>query len=135
MEVAIEQCKALHWQDLASEAGKIVSIWRNYCLGPTTIGDYIVDEDVYFSETDGYLTQALLLHLKAEFTEFIHMEDWRDLFKKGIPKGALSSLRLVAKRRSFEGTCRICQSWNEATPVTLQPIDVVNAYLEIHKNN
>lgn len=81
-------------------------------------GDYIVDVDSAWFESfilrHGYQMGQLLSHLKAEFPkEFEGIDSRRDLLKEPLPEGCLRRIMLVSKRRTFEGTCEICQGWEK----------------------
>lgn len=80
---------------------------------PLTNPSYVgfITDDPQFEQIDTHLAQSLLSHLKAEFSEFAASEDWRDLIMTGLGAERISGLVLVASKRTFEGTCTICQSW------------------------
>jgi hypothetical protein len=92
---------------------------EHYDSGRVIKDDYIV-EDVYSFLLDSssvrfvYEVEQLLSHLKAEFPkEFEGIDSWSDLLKSPLPKGCLHKIVLVSKRRTFEGTCDICQGWQK----------------------
>ncbi len=111
---AIEEARAKHWSDLASLADKIVKWWRKYCFEePHYPSAYILD-DPDFETVNYMLAQALLAHLKAEFAECRGMTDWKELVATDLKSDIVVSMRLVAFRRTFVGSCEICQSWANA---------------------
>lgn len=81
--------------------------------------EYVID--VYsagfeaFALEEGYLAKCLLTHLKYEFPkEFSVITDWKGLLANPPPQGCVSRLRLVAKKRIFEGTCEICEAYKRS---------------------
>ena len=106
-----------HWNKLSTLAEKFVSMWLEYFeAGTFAEGYHIVDVDSMwfesFTNKNGYMANKLLRHLKAEFPkEFGSMSDWLDLLKYPLPEGGFDKLRLVAERKTFKGTCDICQGW------------------------
>jgi len=109
-----------HWEDLAQVAAELDDMWIQHLESGRGIedGDYIVDVDSAWFESfilrHGYQMGQLLSHLKAEFPEeFEGIDGWRDLLKEPLPGGCLRRITLVSKRRTFEGTCEICQGWEK----------------------
>jgi len=110
----IDEARAKHWNDLACLAEKIVKWWRKYYFeGPHLPEAYILD-DPDFESIDYILGQSLLDHLKAEFPDCRDMTHWRELVATKLKSDVVVSMRLVAFRRTFIGTCEICQSWEDA---------------------
>lgn len=113
---AIELAREKHWEDLTRIAGQFNNMWTRFLASGSVRQGYIVDVDsaafeVLQLETYG-LARSLLTHLKAEFPEeFKSIDDWRKLLITPLPSGCFHKLGLVANRRTFEGTCDICQSW------------------------
>ena len=99
-------------------AKKLNDIWIQHLESGRIIEGYIVDVDSAWFESFtlryGYQAAQLLSHLKAEFPkEFEGIDGWRDLLKEPLPEGCLRRIMLVSKRRTFEGTCEICQGWQK----------------------
>lgn len=109
---------AKHWDELAQVAAKLDAMWGEHLDSGRVVEDhdYIADVDLAWVESSStrfaYEVTQLLSHLKAEFPkEFEGIDSWRDLLKSPLPKGCLHRILLVSKRRTFEGTCEICQEW------------------------
>lgn len=108
-----------HWEDLAQLANQFSNMWTRFLASGSVRQGYIVDVDsaafeVLQLETYG-LAQSLLTHLKAEFPEeFKSIDDWRKLLITPLPSGCFQKLGLVANRRTFEGTCDICDGWGQS---------------------
>ena len=105
-----------HWDDLAKTAKQFVSIWTAYLDSGRLVTGYIVDIDSaefeHFTLENGYRAQLLLRHLKAEFPgEFSSITEWKQLLQDPLPPECFKKLLLVANRRTFQGTCEICQDW------------------------
>ena len=107
-----------HWDDLSVMAKQFDDMWISHLESGTVIKKgYIVDADASWFESfalrNNYLAKLLLTHLKAEFpAEFKYIDGWRDLLKEPLPKGCLEKLMVVVRRRTFNGTCDICQGWS-----------------------
>lgn len=111
---------AKHWDDLAQLAAKLDTMWGEHLDSGrvTEDHDYIADVDLAWVESSSarfaYEVRQLLSHLKAEFSkEFEGIDSWSDLLRSPLPKGCLRRIVLVSKRRTFEGTCEICQGWQK----------------------
>lgn len=111
---------AKHWDDLAQLAAKLDTMWGEHLDSGRVVEDhdYIADVDLAWAESSSarfaYEVRQLLSHLKAEFPkEFEGVVSWSDLLKSPLPKGCLHKLVLVSKRRTFEGTCEICEGWQK----------------------
>lgn len=109
---------AKHWEDLAQVAAKLDAMWGEHFDSGRVVEDhdYIADVDLAWVESPSarfaYKVKQLLSHLKTEFPkEFEGIDSWSDLLKSPLPKGCLRRIMLVSKRRTFEGTCEICQGW------------------------
>lgn len=110
---AIELAKAKHWSDLAGMARKVLAEWDPDCCHATLASSSYIINDDDFEKFDDFLMIGLLSHLKAEFPCYSTMERWRQLFKKGVTKEFFSGLETVVHRRTFQGTCPICESWGK----------------------
>ncbi len=111
---------AKHWDDLAQLAAKLDTMWGEHLDSGRVIEDYdyIADVDLAWVESSSarfaYEVTQLLAHLKAEFPEeFEAIDSWSDLLKEPLPEGCLRRIMLVSKRRTFEGTCEICEGWQK----------------------
>ncbi len=116
-ELESQSARAKHWDDLAAMAKQFDDMWIKHLESGLIITGYIVDVDTAWHEgftlRCDYRAKQLLTHLKAEFsTEFERIESWRDLLKSPLPTGCLMKLTLVVNRRTFKGTCEICQDWS-----------------------
>lgn len=138
---ALEKAKIKHWNELVTQANHILTLWRKFCEGPHPrdgYSGYVVGEE-YLIEMDELLGEGLLSHLSAEFPEdFQGVKKFTDLLSLDIPNGAISKLRLIAQRRTFDGTfCQVCKAWQESFPASKQIFTspIIAAYLESHKNN
>ena len=105
-----ELAREEHRRDLAGTAGQILSFWEQHSFNNIDYYGFIID-DPQFEQVDAHLANGLLSHLKSESSAFSSMKDWRDLVNKDIPRDALSNLALIARRRTFQGACEICQAW------------------------
>ncbi len=101
-----------HGNDLKKTANLFASFWEQYALSHPVGGyqGYIID-DSQFEQIDAQLAMSYLYHLKAEFSEFSGIKDWRDLLSIDLSTEAQSKLALMAKRGGFGGTCPICELW------------------------
>ena len=138
----MDKAKIEHWDDLVNQANYVLRLWRNFYAGPhpTTGGfnGYVVD-DACLSEIDTLLGEALVSHLRAEFPQhFQGVKRFADLLSLKLPGDAISKLRLVSQRRTFDGTfCQICDAWQQ-TPSAIKQMptkSLIDAYLEFHNNN
>jgi hypothetical protein len=107
-----------HWDDLGKTACQLDDMWTKHLESGRIIEDYIVDtESDWFESFNlryGYQMAQLLSHLKAEFPrEFEGIDSWWYLVRSPLPKGCLRMIMLVSKRKTFEGTCEICQGWQK----------------------
>ena len=100
----------MHWGDLVKVANQILSFRERWWEHSTKGATYILDDDEW-EVIDHLIATGLLCHLKAEFPEdFKAIGEWRDMLKPAPPEG-FGRLLLVTRRRTFAGTCYICESW------------------------
>jgi len=99
-----------HWQELATLAGELVSLWEEYNVGHPVGGydGYIIDDPLMIELPSGLLS-SLLMHLKYEFPEFGNIKDWRELLKIDTAQDLIVKLALVAHRKTLKGTCPFCK--------------------------
>ena len=107
---ATELAKAKHWEELATLAGQLVSLWDEYNVSHPVGGyyGYIIDDPLMI-ELPGGLLSSLLIHLKQEFSEFGNIESWKELLKIDTVDELIVKLALVAHRRTLKGTCPFCE--------------------------
>ena len=107
---AVELAKTKHWEELATLASKLVSLWKEYNIGHPVGGydGYIIDDPLMIELPSGLLS-SLLIHLKQEFPEFENISDWRELLKIDTVDELIVKLALVAHRRTLKGTCPFCE--------------------------
>jgi len=132
---AVEQAKAVHWQDLAEMAKHIRrDLARRAKLKElpegTVMGIPITPIQLPVHISESFLAQNLLLHLKVEFPEL----PWDELQGADVPRESLAALQLVAARRTFRGTCEICAEWEEKedapVPTTIETQEAVRQFLK-----
>lgn len=101
---------AKHWEELATLAGKLVSLWDEYNMGHPVGGydGYIIDDPLMIELPSGLLS-SLLIHLKNEFPEFGNINNWKELLKIDTDSELIVKLALVAHRRTLKGTCSFCK--------------------------
>jgi len=135
---AIEQARSEHWRVITKQAESLRSLWWKYLDGPYIGADtgYIVD-DAYFESVDRLVVSSLLSHLKSEFSEFESIADWKGLFGVNLSSTQLSKLDLISHRGTFQGTCAICEHWQESQSAkpALMTLQLMQAYLEPHKSS
>ncbi len=116
-----------HWDKLAEAADglarniRLVTDKGGYIFGDVMSG-YIFTSGVFDSKEQTPLNRIhkttakyLLPHIYTEFPEFEIITDWRRLsaseIKQKISRDMLNNLNLLSQRKSFLGTCKICESW------------------------
>ncbi len=116
-----------HWNSLAEASNGLARNFRlvtdkgGYIFGDVMSG-YIYTSGVIDSKEQTPLNRVnktnakyLLPHIYAEFPEFEIITDWRRLsapeIKQIISRDMLNNLNLLSQRKSFLGTCKICESW------------------------
>lgn len=119
-----------HWNDLATTAAKLLQPPVNYSR-------VFVDRDWTIEPVDPYLSQCLAAHLKMEFPEFSWPHDREAWTSSNIKLRHI--LRLLSRRRTFIGTCEICDGWNrdydppENTAIETQ--EAVRQFLELKRQD
>jgi len=103
-EQAIAVARYQHWADLAATAAKL--------LEPTVDHSRVfADCDWTLVDADPYLSQCLAVHLEAEFRSVSWPHDFDEWTRADTKFREI--FRLVSRRRTFAGTCAICQGWQE----------------------
>lgn len=117
-----------HWEELSQVALQLSEYWDRYDSQLSTNSGFIIDDNE-FEALDAYLVNCLLSHLKAEFTEFVQVEDWRELLNLNKVNPELTrKFHFVGHRRTFQGTCSLCQGYKVAIP-RVKTKEVIDAYL------
>lgn len=103
-----------HWNELTTLVKEFLRLIDQYTFGVPhrSTDEHILDIDGMESWAfdNAYLSKNLILHLKNEFPkEFEGIHHWDDIFKFELPHGCREKLKLVAHRKTFTGTCEICQ--------------------------
>ena len=111
LDIMTTRCQE-HWDDLVKVANQILSFHERWWQHSVKRDIYIID-DGEWELIDHSLATGLLCHLKAESPdEFQTITQWRELLMQDrLPREAFSRLLTVARRRTFAGTCQICESW------------------------
>ena len=137
---AINSARAHHWSDLGEQARKI-HFYHTLRANPeepqqaeaggmaTTIRLPVA---MY---TDPLVAEGLLSHLRAEFPELPWPATWEELDNVEVPSKLLKMLQLVAARRTFKGTCSICQGWQVTLHQPTPAKGAVAAYLKSKEIN
>jgi integrase len=123
-EQAIAVARYQHWADLAATAAKLLEL-------PVDHSRVFIDRDWTLVDADPYLSQCLAVHLEAEFPSVSWPRDFDALTRADIKFREI--LRLVARRRTFLGTCAVCASWSGESDVpaaALQSRDAVEPFLQ-----
>ncbi len=127
-EQAIAVARYQHWADLAATAAKL--------LEPPVDHSPRLDRDWTLVDADPYLSQCLAVHLEAEFPSVSWPRDF-DASTRADTK-LREILRPVSLRRTFIGTCPICEGWQETEdppPAQLKTRSVTEHFLESREVN
>jgi hypothetical protein len=103
-EQAIAVARYQHWADLAATAAKLLE-------PPVDYSRVFVDRDWTLDDADTYLSQCLAVHLGAEFPSVSWPRDFDQSTRADTKFREV--FRLVSRRRTFIGTCPVCESWQE----------------------
>lgn len=108
--ILIERRKE-HWDELSKLAALLLSFWEEY-FDKRVDNKGLITIASQFKQIDDFLASFLLDHLQAEFTQdFSAITDWTDLIKIDSGQGIVSRLALVARRKTFKGTCQVCREY------------------------
>ncbi|GEM_PF-5236578 len=104
--------QARHFEDLSNTALWLSQFLRYGPLQatPAALPSGGVTGPVAASPLDLCLARCLSAHLRAEFTDTHWPDDWSRLSQEDITPALLAKLELVGRRRTFVGTCEICDS-------------------------
>ena len=123
-EQAIAVARYQHWADLATTATRLLDPPANYSI-------VFADRDWNRDDADEYLSQCLAAHLEVEFPSVSWPREF-DGWKRADTKYR-EIFRLVSRRRTFIGTCPICEGWQETEdppPAQLKTLDTVEHFLQ-----
>jgi len=67
-----------HWEELTSLAAHIISLWEQCHEGHPVDGyhGYIIDDPMMIEQPHG-LINCLISHMKAEFSEYQKISEWK----------------------------------------------------------
>lgn len=111
----VELRRQQHFEKLASEADKLV-----HSLVCTRAGEEIKDvalEDIMMTDEDKQeylydsLERCLIDHIRDEVPELAGIKNSLQLRVMDITNELLDKLSVIAYRKTFRGTCRICKDW------------------------
>ena len=126
-QAMIEAARAQHFSDLAKAALYQYYVLSNGMQPPPALPAGCL--------ADPYVAECLLSHLREEFKDIRWPVSWSQLEEKDISSEVLAKVHLVARRRTFLGTCDICkelQSSKVSPPIPT--VEAVDAYLESKKS-
>jgi hypothetical protein len=129
----VTEIEAKHYEELAQVALQFTGYWSRYASSLATDHCGYIIEDNEFEAFDAYLVNCLLSHFKAEFIEFAKIEDWHDLLNVNeVPPELTRKFHFVGHRRTFEGTCPLCEAYTIAAP-KVKTREVLEAYVAENK--
>jgi len=118
----VEEAARLHSQDLTATAETLLqSIQRlenSELLGASLTPDYRIAQQ----QVSSLLFDALMAHLRNEWSEV----------GDSLDGGIKERLEFVSLRRTFLGTCRLCESWNRS-PTPIAAAEAVRIFLKLYK--
>jgi len=122
---AVGVARYQHWADLAATAAKLLE-------PPVDHSRVFADRDWTLEDADPYLSQCLTAHLEAEFPSVSWPRDF-DGWTRADTKFR-EIFRLVSRRRTFVGTCQVCEQWDDCPTsgeVSIISLDAIEAFLTL----
>jgi hypothetical protein len=102
-----------HQDDLVKVIKQILKFWDKYLKGPQPVGGYdgLIVTDIELDQIDHHLAMSLLTHLQAEVSGLERAGGWKFMLYAKPSKGLFNLLEGIKNRRTFMGTCDICEDW------------------------
>lgn len=104
-----------HRQELSRLVTRLLYLWERSLYGcPEDCYEGLIVDEYDLKEIDPMIADCLVRHLEAEGAEFEKVKQWIDLVSLKLIEGSaapLNKLTELKRRKTFKGTCLICESY------------------------